>query len=139
MIVKRANAEDVGKIIFDKDIIALLEDDDNKITEVPKGAQYIGCYVNNEIKGFVMYEWNNNLYYTHICMLKGYRGVMSLNFARKALEFRECNVLYTNVDESLRHVCCFAVNFGFKLWLTQKGVIKKDGKKLDLRTYRLEV
>lgn len=141
MIVKEIkDLEDAREIMFNPSILALLEDDDNKINYLPvKDCKYIGCYIENRIVGFVMYELVNGLNYAHICMLEGYRGSTAMRFARKAINFRVSDIIYTNMDESLKHIANFASGFGFKLYKTINNAIKKDGIKLDLLIYKLDL
>ncbi len=141
MIVKETtNMDEIKSIIFHPDIRPNLEDDDNKVVELPvDDSKYIGCYIDDKIVGIGMYHKVEGVTVCHMHMLKEYRKEHGLDFGEAALAFRPDDVLYTNIDETFGNIMTYVESLGFELFQVVKNAIRKNGIGLDIFIYKLDL
>ena len=140
MIVKETkDMSEIKSIIFHPTIHPHIEDDDNKVVDLPvKDSKYIGCYIGNNIVGVGMFHKIEGVTVCHMHLLKEYRKSIGLEFGLKAIKLRPADILYTNVDETFPNIMKYVEALGFKLIDTVKQCIKKDGLLYDSNVYKLD-
>lgn len=141
VIVKETkNMDEIKSIIFHPTILPNLEDDDNKVTDLPlEDSKYIGCYVDGKIVGVGMYHKVDGNTVAHMHLLKEYRKEFGLEFGKEAIKMSPDDVIYTNVDETFPNIMKYVELLGFKLFEVVKGCVKKDGLLYDSSIYKLDL
>lgn len=112
MIVKEIDdLEEVEKILFNPEIYERIRASDEDKLPI-QGARYIAGYDNGEIFAIMLYI-KRQVTTCHIQVLQTHRAAHAVKFAKKALELREDNILYTNIPDKYPDVIRFAQHFGF--------------------------
>lgn len=140
MIVKETtNMDEIKSIIFHPTIHPHIEDDDNKVTDLPvKDSKYIGCYVDDKIVGVGMFHKVEGLTVCHMHLLKEHRKTIGVEFGLEAIKLRPDDILYTNVDETFPNIMKYVELLGFKPFEVVKEYVKKDGLLYDSHVYKLD-
>jgi hypothetical protein len=139
MVKETKNMDEIKSIIFHPTIHPHIEDDDNKVVDLPvKDSKYIGCYIDDKIVGVGMFHKVEGLTVCHMHLLKEYRKTIGLEFGLEAIKLRPDDVLYTNVDETFPNIMRYVEALGFKLIDTVKKCVKKDGLFYDSNVYKLD-
>lgn len=140
MIVKETkDMDEIKSIIFHPTIHPHIEDDDNKVVDLPiEDSKYIGCYVDDKIVGVGMFHKVEGVTVCHMHLLKEYRKTIGLEFGLEAIKLRPDDIIYTNVDETFPNIMRYVELLGFELFEVVKGCVKKDGLLYDLNVYKLD-
>lgn len=141
MIAKETkDMREIKSIIFHPSIHSKIEDDENKVVDLPvKDAKYIGCYVDDNIVGVGMYHKVEDVTVCHMHILKEHRKTIGLDFGKEALKQSPDNILYTNIDETLGNIMKYVELLGFKPFDIVKDCIKKGGKSLAVHVYKIDL
>lgn len=134
------NMDEIKSIIFHPTIHPHIEDDDNKVVDLPvEDSKYIGCYVDDEIVGVGMFHKVKGVTACHMHLLKEHRKTIGLEFGLEAIKLSPDDVLYTNIDETFPNIMKYVEALGFKLFEVTKGCIKKEGVFYDSHIYKLDL
>lgn len=141
MIVKETkNMDEIKSIIFHPTIHPHIEDDDNKVTDLPvKDSKYIGCYIDDKIVGVGMFHKVEGVTVCHMHLLKEHRKTIGVEFGKEAIKLRPEDVLYTNIDETFPNIMKYVGLLGFKPFDIVKDCIKKNGISLAVHVYKLDL
>ncbi len=141
MIVKETkNMDEIKSIIFHPTIHPHIEDDDNKVVDLPtEGAKYIGCYVDDKIVGVGMFHKVEGVTVCHMHLLKEHRKTIGIEFGMEALKLSPDDILYTNIDETFPNIMKYVEALGFRLFKVVEKCIKKDGLLYDSSIFKLDL
>jgi len=132
--------DEIKSIIFHPTILPNIEDDDNKVVDLPiKDSKYIGCYVDDKIVGVGMFHKVKGVTVCHMHLLKEHRKTIGVKFGLEAIKLRPDDILYTNVDDTFPNIMKYVELLGFKLFNIVKKSIKKDGLFYNLNVYKLDL
>ena len=141
MIVKETkDMDEIKSIIFHPSIHPHLEDDNNKVVDLPvEDSKYIGCYIDGKIVGVGMFHKVDGVTVSHMHLLKEYRKELGLEFGKAAIKLSPVDIIYTNVDETFPNIMRYVEALGFELFQVVKECVKKDGLMYDLSVYKLDL